>query len=166
MRANILLVFSSSVENEFWGHAGKQAVDEASDLSASYDLRIDEISMKLKDKVNDLRRVHTLLDVASQSDLIDADLFAETIQFILKPKLGRLILHAKIDRDHHGIRRQLCERLDTFLRSRVITAAVCFEERVMARVLLHHEVVISSLTTRHAALRVRRMREVTCHFLL
>ena len=126
MRANILLVFSSSVENEFWGHAGKQAVDEASDLSASNDLWIDEITMKFKDEVNDLRRVHALLDIASQRDFIDADLIAKAIQFILKPKLGRLILHAKIDRDYHGIWRQLCERLDTLLRSRMITATVSF----------------------------------------
>ena len=127
LRANILLVFSSSVENEFGGYASKQAVYEAGDLSASNNLRIDEITMQFKDKVNDLRRVHSLLDVAGQCDLIDANLFAKTIQFILKPKLRRLILHAKIDRDHHSVRRQLCERLDTFLRSRVIAAAVSLE---------------------------------------
>ena len=59
--------------------------------------------MQFKDQVNDLRRVHTLLDVAGQGDLVDTYLIRWLVlQLVLESKLCRLILNAKVDRLHNS----------------------------------------------------------------
>ena len=59
--------------------------------------------MQFKDQINDLRRVHTLLDVAGQGYLVDTYLIRWLVlQLVLESKLCRLILNAKVDRLHNS----------------------------------------------------------------
>ena len=83
--------------------------------------------MQLEDQVDDLGRIHSLLDILSKRHLVNANLVWQGIQFVFEAELGRLILHSKVDGDNHGTSRQSSEGLDTALRLHVDTAVVIDE---------------------------------------
>ncbi len=88
------------VHNKIGGDAGQKAINEAGDLATGDDLWVDELSVQVEDEVDDLSRVHALLDVASQGDFIDAKLLTwKDVQLVFKTELGWLVLDAKVDRD-------------------------------------------------------------------
>ena len=75
-----------------------------------------------------MRCVHALLDVARESDLVDAKLLTgQSVQLVLEAKLCRLILDSEVDGDHTGAVWQRSIRLDTSLRAHV-NATVVLEE--------------------------------------
>ena len=75
----IFFVFNSPVQDKIGSHLRQQAVDQADDLSASDNLRVDEVAVQVEDQIYDLRRVHALLDVGRQGHLVDTDLLGEAI---------------------------------------------------------------------------------------
>jgi len=72
--------------------------------------------MQVKDQVDNLSVVHPLLNVLSQTHLIDADLVRQTVQLVLETKLRGPILDAKVDGPDDSTSRQRLEGLDTALR--------------------------------------------------
>jgi len=70
-----------------------------------------------------------LLNVAGESDFVDAELTRQVLDCVFEAELCRFVLDAKIDWDNHGAGWQRRECLDATLRLHV-DAAVVVEERV------------------------------------
>ena len=70
----ILLVFILPVQNEFGSNSGYQTVNKSCYLSSRYDLMVDEFTMQLEDQVDDLGRIHSLLDILCKRHLVNANL--------------------------------------------------------------------------------------------
>ena len=85
-------------------------------MPASDNLGVDEILVQVKDEVDDLRRVHPLLNVACQCHLVDANLVGQGVNFVLEAQLRRLVLHSEVDGDDDGAFGKRGESLYTSLR--------------------------------------------------
>ena len=125
----IFLVFIVPVQDKIGSHAGQKAVDQASHLPASDHFRVDEVTVQVEDQISDHGSIHTLLNVAGESDFVDAKLTRHVLNLIFEAELCRFVLDAKIYWDNHGTGWQRRERLDAPLRLHV-DAAVVVKERV------------------------------------
>ena len=72
--------------------------------------------MQVEDQVNNLSRIHALLNVASKRHFVDADLVGEAIELVLKAQFRWLVFDTKVDRLHNRTWRESSERLDAALR--------------------------------------------------
>ena len=59
----VLLVLTLSVQEDIRRCLSQQPIDKTDNLSASNDLWIDEVTVQIEDEVNDLGRVHALLNI-------------------------------------------------------------------------------------------------------
>ena len=154
---SIFLVFILPVQNKFRCDARQKLVNETSDLSASDDLGIDKVTVKVEDQINNLGGVHSLLNVRSQSDLINAKLISLALNSVLKTEFCRLVLDAKVHRNDDCARRERSEGFDGLLRTRV-DAAVVVQQAVCGSVCVvihHHKVILRAFSSWCASLWVR-----------
>lgn len=120
----ILFVFNSPVEDQIGRHLRDKAIDKANNLPACDNLRINEVTMQVEDQVNNLGRIHALLNVASKGHLVNADLVGEAIKLVLKAQFRWLVFDTKVDRLYDRTWRESSERLDAALRFGVHRAIV------------------------------------------
>ena len=120
----VLFVFNSSVEDQIWRNLRNEAINETHHLPACDHLWVNEVLVQVEDQIDNLRRVHRLLYIASKRDFIDTDLVRQAVELVLEAQLRWLVLHTEVDRLHDGARGQLSESFDAALRLGVDRAVV------------------------------------------
>ena len=70
----VLLVIILSIMQNLGCCLSQEPIDETDNLPASNHFRVDEVTVQIEDEVDDLGRVHSLLNVSNKRHFIYADL--------------------------------------------------------------------------------------------